>query len=569
VEATVEEQTGTGRRSEPAAQAGHWRASVALAAVLGVFYALLQNGQWVPVSDGDLYLTVARNLARGQGFTFKRLPVEAIPPGWPLVLSLAMRVSSSFRFLALIPMSLVIGALVLFHRILLRLTSARRAFIVCLTVGILSPVYHRTFMFHSEGLFTLLCAGAVLLALQVNEGRGAAWRIPLLLLACVAAQAVRWPGLLMTPVIAGALLSGHVRPAWNRLWVTAALVGLLLCGTFLALRYIPASVVEPDIVREQAVPAEAGTYATREHPIVAKLRRSVFRLPRAGLWFCKLLAEPARVGRTFKPLGLAANLAGWVAVGFFVAGAIPFAGRRQWLVPGAALYTLALVGLWQNAVPRYLMPVAPLLFLGILNGVDRLPELGPWKGWVSLRRIAVFVLFTGIAACNLSLYAVDVWKLHSDDFYGEYMGGQAKPLIAIAEYLKAHDVKDGEVARKFVGLDWEQVSPSQGYFLELRGLSLLINRVILTAPRELADQEPGAELAEWAAEKGVRFYIDRPPINPWRIWHFRVPRIQQWVTGRPVGEPSPYYVLYEFRDGRFQRVALPGWDGRIERVPGL
>jgi hypothetical protein len=67
----------------------------------------------------------------------------------------------------------------------------------------------------------------------------------------------------------------------------------------------------------------------------------------------------------------------------------------------------------------------------------------------------------------------------------------------------------------------------------------------------------------------VRFYIDRPPINPWLIWHFRVPQIQQWVTGRPVGEPNPYFVLYESHDGRFERVELPEWEGRIERVPGL
>ncbi len=108
-----------------------------------------------------------------------------------------------------------------------------------------------------------------------------------------------------------------------------------------------------------------------------------------------------------------------------------------------------------------------------------------------------------------------------------------------------------------------------GFYLEIRGLNVLIDRTILLAPAELSTQGPNPGLARWMQGNGAKYFVYRPPLNPWRVWHFRVPRIQEMVTGRPAGEPNPYFVLYELKDGRLQEVQVPTWRGRVGRVPGL
>ena len=540
-----------------------WEPGLVLVLILAVYYGALQNGQWAPISDADLYIPIARSLALGHGFLFNGMVVRAVPPGWPIVLAGAMLVSGSFWFLNVLQMCVMLGAFLLFYRIMLRLTSVRGAFIVCLTAGMLSPCYHRTFLLHSEPLFCLIEAGAVLLAMQANEGRSASWRLLLVLALTAAATMVRWAGILVCPVIIGALLSGHFRPAWNRLWLCAVLTGVVAFGTFFGVRYALEQIALAYPAQPQAL-----TYAANEHPIMSDLRGFVGRLPRSGVWFCNLLAEPASVGASFRPVRVAAYVVGWVLLAFFLAGTLPLIRRSSWVVPGAFAYSLGFFGMWDNPSPRYLMPVAPFLLLGILNGVHLLGEVGPAAVWRRLRRVVLVGLFVGIAACNLSLYAVDVCILHSDNVYANYLAGQTKPLIAIASYLRGHGVKDGQVVRSFMTRCKEGVSPTTGRLLDVRGLFLLIDKTILTLPRNMSGP-PDASITKWAIDQGARYYIERLPINPWRVWHFRVPWLQRLVTGKPAGKTNQYFVLYELQDGRFQRVHVPSWNGRIGRVPDL
>ncbi len=330
-------------------------------------YGLLQNGQWGPISDADVYVTVARNIVLGQGFTFNGLPVRVYPPGWPYALAGLMRVSSSFLFLNLVQTAMGLAWLLLFYRVLLRLTSPRRAFIICLLVGILSPVYHRAFQLHSEPLFCLMGAGAVLLALQVAEGRRASWRLPLVVLLTAGSVTVRWAGVMFCPVVIGALMTGRLRPTWGKAWVCAVLTAILTLGTFLALRHELNAVAQSTTL----TPAER-TYAANEQHVAGRIDDSPARLPLAGVWFCNLLAEPATVGASFWQVRAAALVLGWVLLAFFVAGLVPHVRRLSWLMAGAAVYTLAFVLLWGTPSPRYLVPVAPLLLLGIWDGIDRL-----------------------------------------------------------------------------------------------------------------------------------------------------------------------------------------------------
>lgn len=163
---SIKEQTNRGGREDKIA-------CFSLALVLLVVYGLFQNGQWVPGGGDDAYyLAIARNMATGEGYFWKQMPVLAIPPGWPAVLAFLMQVSTSFAFLNLVLMSMCVGAACVWYFILRRFTSPLGAWLVILLAGTLFEWHRFSFTFYSESLFFLLFAVALLLAMQISEGRG-------------------------------------------------------------------------------------------------------------------------------------------------------------------------------------------------------------------------------------------------------------------------------------------------------------------------------------------------------------------------------------------------------------
>ena len=95
-----------------------------------------------------------------------------------------------------------------------------------------------------------------------------------------------------------------------------------------------------------------------------------------------------------------------------------------------------------------------------------------------------------------------------------------------------------------------------GFFLEIRGLVVMTDMTVQLAPVKLSAAGPGPELARWMQKNKATYYLHRPPVNPWRVWQFRTPRLQEWVTGKPVGKVNPWFELYELADG--QLPAGPG-----------
>ncbi|MGD2176134.1 MAG: hypothetical protein PVJ27_12075, partial [Candidatus Brocadiaceae bacterium] len=228
----VPRQTPSTPAAVPSDTRWDWVLCGLLVLILAFYYGLLQNGQWVPVSDSDGYIAVARNIVVGKGMRFNGYPARRMPPGWPYAVAAAMGVSGSFRFLNLLPMTMFLGAMALGYRIVRRLVRPPVAFAVVLASGIISWQYHLTYMLHSEGLFCLACAAAILLALQIGEGRTLGWRLPVVLIACAVAVISRWPGVLACLVVAAALLSGEAAPRPNRKWFCAAATLALGVGMF-------------------------------------------------------------------------------------------------------------------------------------------------------------------------------------------------------------------------------------------------------------------------------------------------------------------------------------------------
>ena len=80
---------------------------------------------------------------------------------------------------------------------------------------------------------------------------------------------------------------------------------------------------------------------------------------------------------------------------------------------------------------------------------------------------------------------------------------------------------------------------------------------------------PGG-FAEWARINGVRYYLYQQPMEPWRIWHFRLSaRLQSEMTGVAPEPPTFGWLLFKADDGFRKPVALPERFTAPWRVPGL
>src|SRR4051812_24019789 len=153
-----------------------WKYCLGAVAVLFAAYLLLQNGKWVSGPDTAFYISVARNLALGRGFIFNGAVVGRIPPIWPSILALGMKFSTSFWFLNLLPMIGLLGGAGFWYWILRRFTSARAAMGIVVLSGILFFTYTSAVQLRTEGMFCLVFAPAVLVAMQIGEGKNISWR---------------------------------------------------------------------------------------------------------------------------------------------------------------------------------------------------------------------------------------------------------------------------------------------------------------------------------------------------------------------------------------------------------
>src|SRR3954469_22307696 len=242
-----------------------WRTWAILVVCIGALYMLMWNPYWVPGGDSELYVAVARSWAMGQRHTFNGQFVSMSPPGWPLVLAAAMKISPSFAFLKLITIASMTFALGLWYWFLLRFTTNRRAVLLTLLTAISGHVYTLTFWMHSDAFFCLIATAAMVIACQINERRShMALRIVALALLCIAAQLVRWAGVLQWLIIAGLLIRGYPIPITRKRmtefrarFITGPTIALLVTcivtgGTFKIVRDALQLTKEQKIAAEEA-----------------------------------------------------------------------------------------------------------------------------------------------------------------------------------------------------------------------------------------------------------------------------------------------------------------------------
>jgi len=574
--------------------AREWRAwAIVSGAVLGL-YLLLLNPFWVPGGDSELYLAVARSWAQGGGHVFNGQPVSICPPGWPLLLAGAMKISPSFLLLKSITLLCMAGAMSIWYWILLRFTTPLLSALVVLAGAILQQAYTLSFWMHSDALFCLLSAGAMLVACQINEGRSRLRvRIGLLILLCVLATFVRWAGVLQFVLVAGLLLRGwrlpfargvahhaHPAPAHHlAIWCAIVLSGVATLATFFVVRHALALTPQQLVLAKDA----GATFEESQPPpssdsrtldlITAKstAQKSVAhqywdRIRNSPKWFSWLLWPMMRFfasgGRVINWIDSAF---GWPVIILLAMAVVQGVWRRQWIWPAMGIYCGALCLNWPNPNARYLVPVAPLLIWGVVRGIEM---IGRGGAWTKFHRRALATFIASILICNAILYGIDVYVARSGDFYGRYEGGLDRSLIDAAAYLNSMNLSPRRIAvsEEYINLNKRRASK-----FGLRATVMLTDLEVVNTPLAFSDDPSSPRFLRWSNQrKVVQWYLFQQEASPWRVWHFRIPAwLQEKLTHNPVPPPSEGWVLYRRAGAQWLRVDVPHVKDWPRRVPGM
>ena len=350
-----------------------------------------------------------------------------------------------------------------------------------------------------------------------------------------------------------------------------------------------------------------------------------------GRWFSWLYWQPFRAAAGSPVIEGTANAVGWVVLLLLLIPTASAVRRKEWVWLGVMLYCLALGMNWPAPNARYYVPVAFLLTMGVFAAIDHLRNR-PVRGWVwawlalaafaatmpltmpawmyltwrdvwpvvaaalfmaglvgvpqlierwrglpaqtvflPALRTCVVLFVGGTLLCNALLWGVDVWVARAGDFYARYEAGMNQNLIAAARFLNEHgeEFRDGQVVitPSYVNLNRRRSSP-----FGLRALVLLTGRPVVALPGKWQDVPPSPKLARWMAARDFEYYVHQEPVNPWRVWHFRVAWWQMLRTGQvPEREVVSGWELYRVDQeaGRMHKVKLdpaPNWP---TRVPGL
>jgi hypothetical protein len=554
---------------------------VAMITLLGL-YLLLQNPYWVPGGDSEVYTAIARNLAAGEGYTFNGQPVSLLPPGWPLLLAAAMKISPTFLFLKLLTMTCMLGSLAIAYWICRRFASPTLCALVIILSGTISHVYSLTFWLHSDALFCLLSMAALLLAFQISEGRAPFWKCAALVLLCGLAVTVRWAGLLTWLTVAAVLLRGEFLPRLEKRWYLAFTTGVVTLATFLIIR----SALTVSLEAQKKIREFGGTGENTEQPIVKPtdvaglyawinpdsrgLAGYFGRAKNFGNWFSYLLWQPFRIGRTSAPVALIGLLVGWAVL----APLLTMMGKsiltRQWIWPALMAYSFALAMNWPHPNARYLVPIAPLLVLGVFLGMRTINEYFRSPRVLMTSKVLLGYFVTTMVLCNGALFTCDAWMARSANFYDDYEAGLNRDLIYAACWLNEHPPLDGQigVCERYVNLGKARISR-----LGLRATNMLTDKAIVSIPKGFLDSDPrtNRKFLKWARNLGLKYYLYQPEVSPWRLFHFRVPWLQEIMADKPAINVGAGWRLYEIppEGDEARRITVepaPHWP---TRVPGL
>ena len=589
---------------------------------IALVYAGLYHPYWARGGDSELYLVIARNLVRGEGYTYNGQPVALVPPLWSLVLAVSFWFTSVVGILKLMMPALFLVFWGCAYHVLRRIASPWIAAASVALCAILQGLVVLTLWFHSDALFFALSWVGLLLALQANEKHQSAaaeraagpaphtnldqawmWRAAGATLCLMAAIATRWPGILWWPMIAMAFLNGRhlfslegrrfTIALWPKrldgMWAWAIASGVLAAVTFFGIRM--ALKVDP-----AEIDPRYDTFVTGHYDLINQHNRPtvgthINRLLRAPEWLSVLYWN--ELGHTGKTALLASRLAAVTAIPLIVAGIVGL-WRRQWIWLGVVGAWLPLVLTWPHAIDRYSGPVAPFLICGTILGtiwlskwLDRIHarnvaqratangDAHPPRNWRFVPYLVMSVPLVVCLAYNISRYGLEVWARL--DYFPRYEGGVQPSLNRISAYIRQNQPAiGGEVGVTRSGVRWSSADEDEERYRKVRGvrrnLIFLTDTTAIDMPAHDVFNPTDPEFLDWASARGVRYFVVMPHQRRFFV-HLR--DLPPLYTDPVAAARNTDYILYELIGGEaglpvaVRQVDTSAWPQEILLIPGL
>jgi hypothetical protein len=450
------------------------------AIVVTVMYGLLWSPNWYPLSDSSLYLSLGRSVALGRGLTMMGDPVRLVPPLTPLFLGMLIKMGAGIGVIQAVMIALMLVSHVLCFMTLRQWTNERLALGATLASALSYWVFANAFTIMSEPLCVALMWGGFLALSHVTLESPRRWA--LLIAACallVLAAANRDAILCLLP---GPLLAVLIRARRNGRWAREsfawAVLFAVVFGSWFLYRYPPrflvglftpknrlvtttqstvapanqqAFQINPEFEAEPEAQVREGRYQAKWLNGVKRDFKHMLTEPPVlgGRWVCEGMVMAA-VGvfdskaEGFKIFGTTAAL---IAFALAIIGGILLLRRGHWWVLGPAMYFTFIWLQWGTRIkPRYMVPIAPVLFLFVWSGLTWLvvllaaqPKGSKWNGR-NVGRVVMAVLVGLVLLGNAFPWAVEFYVRHLSkrEFYDLARRSAYAQLVDIGAYAQQH-----------------------------------------------------------------------------------------------------------------------------------
>ncbi|MDB5304689.1 MAG: hypothetical protein JWM97_2238 [Phycisphaerales bacterium] len=420
-----------------------------LFASIVLLYVLGFNGQWRVERDSALYLSIGRNLAEGQGYTYHDQPHHLAFPGLPVFFAFTFKAFHTDSLLPALVLMLLMGWAVLALNYRLFLLHAGRPTAVLMTAGLgFTRLFYRycfelmsdlpfllgvmAFFVGFESLLERRTPGDGALDAEKSSPRARWFDWGLLVGGLVVAVAMRPTMWVLLVAIVLALVWRAVR---GQMTMKQIAIGLAVISAAAALSFMilkrggsQATDDYSDYLRREKIEHFGQTVHDAVHDNIPEL------FPKAT--FAKALFGC--------PVGPLLN----IPAGLLVVGLSFWLLKQRALWGLWALLTIGML-LIQKPVDRYFLPVVPLLVFAwwrCLLWLNLRMRSGKWAN------IVFIGLFLGGIGTNISRLGEMVVEQRRVPFLAHYREGRYESAYRVAEMLRTHTRQD----------DWVLVEPKVG-----------------------------------------------------------------------------------------------------------
>jgi len=416
--------------SPPAAWQPTRRQVLVVAIVVAILYGIAVNDQWRPGNDSALYLSVGRNLARGQGLTLQGGEgVSGGSPGLPILIAVCFRLFGE----TLWPINLLISAMgylaaVLAYRIARLDRSRRTALNVFLLTGLNVSLYVRSLSIESDVPAMFFMMAGLWCLLKFTRGSG--WCLPVAVAMLLGLVGTRMVGAVIVVGLAAALLLERCGglPRWKVWGGAAAVVSPLALAAVAAIVLGLSGTV-------------GGGYG---RALLGRLTESIPWEQFYANAFNELPSNCFRLlsGQTLPPLVSVP----FVALMCWGAATLLRRGRALIVLP-VLLYVVVLLLIWGEPAARYLGLMLPLVVCLFLDGLEAAADavLSLWRR-PSVAPMAVSIIVAMLLAVNLpKVVREGLYLSHHPRFSELVERGRIARWLPVVEYLKRQPMAADEV----------------------------------------------------------------------------------------------------------------------------